>query len=154
MRTIDQLIGDAPIFEGMDRERVDLIAGCASNQVFKGGEYLLREGEPAEHFFIVRDGAVALEVFAPRSGAMTIETIHAGEVLGWSWLVAPYRTDLDARAMGTTRTIAFDGACLRGKCEQDHDLGYDLMQRFSAIIAERLQATRFRLLDVYGHAGG
>ena len=46
--------------------------------------------------------------------------------------------------------IAFDGACLRGKCEADHDLGYELMQRIAQVIIERLQATRLRLLDVYG----
>ena len=46
--------------------------------------------------------------------------------------------------------IAFDGACLRGKCEADHDLGYELMRRIAQVIIERLQATRLRLLDVYG----
>ena len=50
--------------------------------------------------------------------------------------------------------IAFDGACLRGKCEADPQLGYDLMKLFAAVIVERLQATRLRLLDVYGQVGG
>jgi hypothetical protein len=48
--------------------------------------------------------------------------------------------------------VAFDGACLRGKCEQDHDLGYELMKRFAANMVDRLQATRLQLLDVYGNA--
>ncbi len=56
----------------------------------------------------------------------------------------------------TVGAIAFDGACLRGKCDADHDLGYELMHRFAGVITERLQATRVRLLDVYGtaHGGG
>ena len=44
----------------------------------------------------------------------------------------------------------FDGACLRDKCEADHDLGYELMKRFAPVMLERLQATRLQLLDVYG----
>ena len=60
------------------------------------------------------------------------------------------RLQLDARALGVVRTVAFDAACLRGKCEQDAQLGYTLMQRFAAVMVERLQATRLRLLDVYG----
>ena len=47
-----------------------------------------------------------------------------------------------------------DGACLRGKCEEDHDLGYELLMRFAQVIVERLQATRLQLLDVYGHVAG
>jgi CRP/FNR family transcriptional regulator, cyclic AMP receptor protein len=46
--------------------------------------------------------------------------------------------------------IAFDGACLRGKCEEDHGLGYEMMRRFAQIVIERLQSTRIKLLDVYG----
>jgi CRP/FNR family transcriptional regulator, cyclic AMP receptor protein len=46
--------------------------------------------------------------------------------------------------------IQFDGACLRQKCEDDPQLGYDLMLRFSQLLVERLQATRQKLVDSYG----
>jgi CRP-like cAMP-binding protein len=120
----------------------------------KDGTFLLREGEPAERFYLIREGAVALEVHAPGRGSIVIETLGPGDVVGWSWLFAPYRWRLDGRAIGLTRVVGFDGACLRGKCERDHELAYQLMSRFAAIIVERLQATRFQLLDVYGHAQG
>jgi hypothetical protein len=83
---------------------------------------------------------------------MMITTLGAGELVGWSWLFPPYRWHFDARATELTRTIAFDGACLRDKCEQDHDLGYELMRRFASLMLDRLQATRLQLLDVYGRA--
>jgi CRP/FNR family cyclic AMP-dependent transcriptional regulator len=151
LRTVDELVREAPIFAGMGREHLELIAGCAGNQSFRAGEYLMREGDPADRFYVLRSGRVALETFVPERGSLTVETIESGEVLGWSWLVPPYRTQMDSRALETTRTIAFDGACLRGKCEQDAVLGYGLMQRFVPVIVDRLQATRVRLLDVFGH---
>ena len=43
-----------------------------------------------------------------------------------------------------------DATCLRGKCEADHDLGYELMQRFVPVLVERLHGTRMQMLDVYG----
>ena len=88
----------------------------------------MREGEPADAFYVIREGAVALETDVPGRGAVTLETLHDGDLLGWSWLVPPYRTAFDARALGTTHAIAFDGACLRGKCEADPALGYDLLK--------------------------
>jgi CRP/FNR family cyclic AMP-dependent transcriptional regulator len=154
MRTIDELLEDVPAFADLTDEQLDLMAGCALNRVFAAGDHLLREGEPANEFFAIRYGSVALETFVPQRGAVMIETLHGGDLLGWSWLFPPQLTVYDARALGVVRVVAFDGACLREKCEEDPRLGYELMKRFTGIIVERLQATRLRLLDVYGQVPG
>jgi CRP/FNR family transcriptional regulator, cyclic AMP receptor protein len=151
VRTLDQLIGQAPLFAGLESAQLELIAGCARNEHVDARTVLLREGDPADRFFLIRRGAVALEVHAPGHGSLVIETLHAGDVVGWSWLFAPYRWQLDGRAIQPCDLVAFDGLCLRGKCEADHELGYQLMSRFAANLVERLQATRLQLLDVYGH---
>jgi CRP/FNR family cyclic AMP-dependent transcriptional regulator len=153
MQTLDALLSRAPVFAGLGREELELVAGCASNVRFVEGEVLFREGDPADIFYLVRHGEIALETFVPARGPMTIETLEAGEVLGWSWLFPPYRWHFDARALTLVRATAFDGACLRGKCVDDPALGYDLMSRFAQVLIERLQWTRLRLLDLYGDAG-
>jgi CRP-like cAMP-binding protein len=154
VQTIEQLLAEAKAFNGMSEEHLALIAGCAQNTTFEDGAYLMREGDPANSFYVIRHGRVALEIFVPERGAVTIETIDDGDLLGWSWLVPPFRTELDARAVGNARTVAFDAACLRRKSDADPILGYELMRRFIPVIAERLHATRVRMLDVYGHVGG
>jgi CRP/FNR family transcriptional regulator, cyclic AMP receptor protein len=150
MQTIEQLLAEAAVFGGMEPDQLSLIAGCAQNRVFEEGEYLMREGDPAGTFFVIRHGMVAMEIFVPHRGAVRIETIGDGDLLGWSWLVPPYRCHLDARALDNVHTVAFDAACLRGKAEEDPVLGYELLKRFVPVIVERLQATRVRMLDVYG----
>jgi CRP/FNR family cyclic AMP-dependent transcriptional regulator len=154
MQTLEQLIAASPVFAGLAAEHLSVVAGCASNDHFAAGARLFTEGDPADRFFLIRSGALALEVDAPGRGALVIETLHEGEVVGWSWLFEPYRWQFDGRASELTRVVSFDGACLRGKCEADHELGYQLMRRFAASMTERLQATRLQLLDVYGHARG
>ena len=83
-------------------------------------------------------------------GAIVVETLDPGEIVGWSWLFPPYVWHFDARAVDDVRAVAFDGACLRGKCDQDPVLGYALMQRVAHVMYERLQDARMRLLDLYG----
>jgi CRP-like cAMP-binding protein len=134
----------------MSAERLTLLARCASNVGFHAGEVIAREGDPAAAFYVIRHGTVAIELHAPGRGSMTVETIESGEVVGWSWLFPPHRWHFDARALSEVRATAFDGACLRGKCDADPALGYDLMKRFAQVFVERLQWTRLRLLDVYG----
>jgi len=153
MRTIDEVLAELPTFAGLDPGYLEFIAGCGANRVFEAGEHLAHEGDPADSFFAIRHGRVALEVEAPGKGTLMIATLSPGTVVGWSWLFPPYRWSFDARALETTRTVSFDGACLREKCEQDTSLGYQLMQRFASIMLERLQATRLQLLDVYGEPG-
>jgi CRP/FNR family transcriptional regulator, cyclic AMP receptor protein len=152
MRTIDELIADSPTFAGLDPALLTFIAGCAHNEHANAGEMLMRAGEPADKFFLIRRGLVALEIENPGRGSLMIETLEPGDVVGWSWLFAPYRWVMDGHVLESTSVITFDGACLRGKCEQDHELGFQLMRRFAANLIERLQATRLQLLDVYGNA--
>jgi CRP/FNR family transcriptional regulator, cyclic AMP receptor protein len=149
MQTLEAILTGHPFFEGLEPRFMQLVTGCASNVRYKSGEYIFREGEPAEHFYIIRHGKVALETQGAQRGRIVIETMEDNEVLGWSWLFPPYRWHFSARALQETRAIALDGACLRAKGEADHDLGYALAMRVARIMMERLQATRLQLLDVY-----
>ena len=150
MRSIAELTAESPTFAGLAPHHLELIAGCGENTRFAAGEPVFRAGEPADRFYLIRHGSVALEIDVPEHEPVTIETLHDGEVLGWSWLFEPHRWMFDAHAVADTSAIAFDGACLRGKCDSDHELGYQLMRRFAGAIVARLQATRLQLLDVYG----
>lgn len=152
MKTIDELIAAAPVFANLSDEHLTLIAGCGQNVRVPAGQILLREGEAADRFWLIRRGTIALEVHTPGRDSLVIETLETGDTLGWSWLFEPYRWSLDARTVGACALIVFDGACLRSKAEDDHELGYQLMRRFTANLISRLQATRLQLLDVYGRA--
>jgi CRP-like cAMP-binding protein len=150
METLEPVLAEHPFLQGIAENHLQLLVGCASNARFEPGQFLCREGEEANQFFIIRHGRVAVEIFAAERGPITVQTLGAGEVLGWSWLIPPYEWHFDARAVELTRVLALDGKCLRTKCEEDHHLGYELLKRFTHIIEQRMQATRLQLLDVYG----
>jgi CRP-like cAMP-binding protein len=152
MRTIDELLREHPFLADMDEATIALMAGCAVNVHVRPGEYLFREGEPADHFYVIRRGVVAVEVHQPARGPLVIDTVEAGEILGFSWLVEPYRYLFDARALQDTSAVSLDGVCLRGKCETDPRLGHELMKRVARTMYDRLHASRVRLLDLYGGA--
>jgi CRP/FNR family transcriptional regulator, cyclic AMP receptor protein len=149
MQTLEAFLTDHPFFQALKPAYIQFIAGCGSNVHFDAGAYLFHEGEDAAYFYIIRHGKVALEIYAAQRGIIPIETIETGEVLGWSWLFPPYRWHFNARAVESVSAVALDGACLRRKCDDDHDLGYALTQRVAQILMQRLQATRVQLLDVY-----
>ena len=151
METLEPILAEHPFFKGLDPQHLKIIVGCASNVRFEPEQIIYKEGDPAEKFFLIREGKIGLEINVPHRGSIAIQTVNAGDILGWSWLMPPYKWRFTGRVYERTRAIALDGACLRGKCEEDHALGYEFYKRFADIIVQRLQATRLQLLDVYGY---
>ncbi len=148
-QTLEKIVAEHPFFEGLESGYMSLLVGCASNVRFEAGRHILREGEEAHEFYLIRQGRVSIEIVAPQRKPIVVDSIGEGERLGWSWLLPPYTWKFHARAIEATRAIALDGKCLRNKCEQNHDLGYELLKRFAQIMNRRLDATRLQLLDVY-----
>jgi CRP/FNR family cyclic AMP-dependent transcriptional regulator len=146
---LDVVLKEHPFLEGLDPEYLLLLTGCARNARFAEGEYLWREGETADNFFLVRAGQVALEIYVPQRGELRVETVGEGEVLGWSWMLKPYKWHFDARAVSEVRAVEIDARCIRKKAQEDKAFGYEFLMRFSKVMQERLEATRLRVLDLY-----
>lgn len=153
VQTLQPIIAAHPFFRQLDEQYIEFITGCASNVRFPADHLVFSEGQAADAFYLLRSGRVALEIDVPGRGVQVIQTMEEGDVLGWSWLFPPYRWAFTARTMEPVRAIALNGKCLRGKCEADPRLGYELMKRLASVMMERLQATRIQLLDVYGTPG-
>jgi CRP-like cAMP-binding protein len=151
IETLERTLGEHPFLKDLGGSHLATLVGCTANVKFEAGDFLFREGSPADRFFILRHGRVSLEIFVPGRGAVTIETAEPGDVVGWSWLFPPHQSRFDARALTLVRALSLDGTCLRGKCESDTALGYALIKRFAQLLIRRLEATREQLLDLYGN---
>ncbi len=149
MEDLTRSLREHPFFEGVDETHIKAIVTCAKNVHFRPGEFLLREGAPATLFYLMRQGKVSLEVHTPGKETTRVETAHAGDVVGISWMFPPDRVHLDARALESVVAFALDGACIHKKMEADHDLGYALSKRLLALLYERLQRVRLQRLDIY-----
>lgn len=149
MQISPELLTAQPFLKGLTAKQLELLAANAMPAKFKADEAIFHEGGPANRFYIILSGEVALESPCPictdERGTAQIETVGAGSVLGWSWLFPPYYSHFNARAMTPVKAIFFYGTRLREQCENDHDLGYELMKRIAEIFIERLRATRGQL---------
>jgi len=117
------------------------------------GHVFFAEGDTAHRFWLIRSGHVALDVHAAGGQELIVETLGQGDLLGLSWLVPPYQWQFNATAIQDTMTFEFNVDAVRAACESDAGLGYQLLQRAMAVASSRLQATRVRMLDLYGASG-
>ena len=151
-QTLQGVLERHPFLEGIRPDLLALLTGCAKNRRFEPGEIVTREAEEADRCFLIRTGRVAVQIQGPTGEPFIIHTLVRGDVVGWSWLVAPHRYRYDARALEITTAFELDGRCLRDKCEANPELGYWLLKRVTAALVLRLEGMQLQLLDVYRRA--
>lgn len=148
MKTLEPILKKHPFFKDLEQEYLDFIAGCAMNVVFKEGELIMKENDSADKFFLIREGMVAIDIPVSKERSITIQTVGEGDIVGWSWLIPPYRYRFNCRIVKDVRAIVLDGKCLREKCEKNHDMGYELLKRLASVFTQRLESTRKQIVSL------
>jgi len=149
LEPLETRVGLHPFLVGLRPHYVKLLADCAMAKTFAVDEYLFRQGEFANRFYLIEQGEVVLEALDNDGNGVVIERVGADKLVGWSWLFPPYVWHFDARAAAPTNAIFFYGTILREYCAKDPSLGFELFKRMSQVMVERLQAARARLLATH-----
>jgi CRP/FNR family cyclic AMP-dependent transcriptional regulator len=145
-------VGLHPFLAGMNHTQLTLLTDCAVARHFSRGQLILRQGEFAKGFYLIETGKAAVESQIGPGHPIVIQMIGAGDMLGWSWMFPPYVWQFSARAVEPTAALFFYATILRGYCEKDHSLGYELLKRISAVMVTRLHAAHDQLLSVYSNS--
>jgi len=140
-------------FSELGDNSVETLAEHASTQKIKKGQMLFRQGEHADKFYIVLKGRLLVQIPALMGPSIEIQVLSTNQVLGWSWLISPYQWHFQVRAEEDCELLEFDGAGLLAICEQDPKFGYQLLKRFAALMSERLDASRQKMMDEWNPSG-
>lgn len=138
-----------PFFSGFGKEELHILASHGRAIDLPQDKEIIREGQVAAEFYLIVEGKVEVQTQVPGRNPVTLQTLHRGDVLGWSWLTANASFAFSAKALLPTQALVFDGTTLLRECEQHPRLGYLLMRRFALVMSERLRHTRMQLLDLY-----
>lgn len=151
--SIEERLQANPFFAELKPADLEVLARHATWRTAPENGILFRHDDPAGSFFLLCEGAVSIEVPAISGPALEVQKLGPGEVLGWSWLIPPYRWSFQARAEGATVLVEIDGQAVRERCEQDAAFGYRLLKRFSALMSERLEAARLKMMAEWNPPG-
>jgi CRP-like cAMP-binding protein len=148
-----ETLRDHPFLQGMKPEHVARMAELAEEVQFGRDQMIFRQGDESGMFYLILSGKVSLEATGP-GRILRVQTVGAGEELGWSSVLTEGGKNFQARALEPVQALTFDGARLRQACQEDPVFGYRFLQKLLGVVARRLQATRVQLLDVYLPAQG
>lgn len=150
---IGRILAETAFFAELAPEYRDFLAECAEARTVEKDEVLFQYDRRAEVFYLIRSGRITLEIAALEGPPLELQNLSAGQVLGWSWLIPPYKWSFQARAEEPTELLAFDGIRVRERCEQDPAFGYAVLKLFSALMSERLSFAREKMMDEWAPPG-
>lgn len=137
-----------PFFRDVPPDEIAILAPLASIARYSQSTTVFRAGEPADRFFLIRQGRVALFLPSVRQDVI-VQTIGAGEALGFSWLAPPHLWRFSANTQSDAEFMEFDARALRRAAIANRDLHDLLMTRMFSVVTRRLEAARMQLLDIY-----
>jgi CRP-like cAMP-binding protein len=135
----------------MPAQYVESLMELAREVFFDQDARIFEEQGTADRFWVIRSGAVTLDLKVPGRRPVTVDTLGPGDLLGWSWMFAPYTWDFGAEALSPVRAYEFDGAQVRALCDAEPALGLALVRAVAEVLAHRLQNARTRLLDLHSY---
>ncbi len=140
-------------FSGFSDDILKFLCECSSTRELKKGQILFRQGENADKFYVIRHGRISLQMPAIMGPALEIQTLGKDQVLGWSWLISPYKWNFQTKADEDSELLQFDGAAILVRCEQEPKFGYELLKRFAALMSVGLNAARHKMMEEWNPSG-
>jgi CRP-like cAMP-binding protein len=147
MTVFDQLAMH-PAVADLPGDWLHQLAACGREVTWPAWTRLLRERDTADAFWLIRSGVVELDFHLPGLGDLPIERIGAGSLLGWSWLIPPYRSTLGVLVVEQCAAIELRAAPVRELIAGDPVFGAAFTTRVLAGAAQRLRAARRRAIDL------
>jgi CRP/FNR family cyclic AMP-dependent transcriptional regulator len=147
-RQLAQLLSGIDFSATLSQRILDHLADVSVLRAFPVGAVIFGEGDQNDRLYLLCSGKVDLEMNLPGRGPQRIQTLGPGDMLGWSALLGQGQMTATARAVEETQAIAASSRELLELCEEDGQLGYELMRRMAMALSSRLLDTRRRLLEV------
>lgn len=153
MPSTQEYLAAHEFFAGLNDDFLQLLGEHATEKKYPAGEVLFQQGKSADKFYLVREGEISVQVPALVGPALELQVLGENQILGWSWLIPPFRWHFLARASTDVVLLEFDGKAILQQCEQNPKFGYELFKRFTEMMSERLSAARQKMMDQWNPPG-
>ncbi|MDD1635061.1 MAG: cyclic nucleotide-binding domain-containing protein [Methylococcaceae bacterium] len=152
-QSIAKYLSAHEFFSDFSDDALKFLCECSSTREIKKGQILFLLGEDADKFYVILNGCISIQMPAIMGPTLEIQSVGKNQILGWSWLIAPYKWHFQTKAEEDTELLQFDGTALLARCEQEPKFGYELLKKFAELMSVRLTAARQKMMDEWNPAG-
>ncbi|MEW6671508.1 MAG: cyclic nucleotide-binding domain-containing protein [Thermodesulfobacteriota bacterium] len=107
-------------------------------KIFSESDLIFREGDAADHFYMLKRGKVLLEKRLSEKITVSVGAVKAGFSFGWSAMLDDGAYTSDAVCAETCDVLSVRREKMLNLMNEDHSLGYIFTQGLLRIIKKRL----------------
>ena len=139
---VEQVV-QIPFFQGLPAEALRQVAASSTVHALERGQVLMSQHDAAEHLFFLISGAVQFYIHFQGVDDLLVGTIREpGALLGWSVFREPYRYTVTTRCEEDCQVMRLPREIIMELVRTQPRLGYLLLKRVAATLANRLEQTR------------
>ena len=135
-----------PFFGGLPRWALVRLAEAAREENLPAGRTVLHQHDRTRTVHLLVAGALQIYVRVGDDDLLVAVLDDPGELVGWSAFRPPYRATASVRCEQSSRLLTVPVAAFQELFERDPGLGYLILGRVAAGVADRLAQARERLL--------
>jgi CRP-like cAMP-binding protein len=133
---------DPDLLKGLPPAEAERVLTLGQRTLLTAGAELFHLGDTADCIYLVARGRIRLTLpmqVRSREEDVLVEERSAGQTIGWSALIPPYRFTLTAAAPLETEVIALRRDALNTYFAAHPDTGYAVSLNLASVIGQRLQ---------------
>ncbi|MFZ0483716.1 MAG: cyclic nucleotide-binding domain-containing protein [Desulfobacterales bacterium] len=136
-------------FNAFSKDQLAGLAKLTETKTFKKGSEIYKEGDRANHIYLVCKGWVSLRKVDPeRDIGISFENREKGELFGTACFMKPQEYTLNAVCMEDSEVMALDADKLFDLFQKDYQIAYLFLKEIAKVYFERYKSVKKQLYEM------
>jgi CRP/FNR family transcriptional regulator len=136
-------------FNGFSEDQLKELSKVTKEKTFKKGIQIYKEGDRANHIFLVTKGWVSLRKIDPEKDiGISFENRDRGELFGTACFMKPQEYTLNAICMEDSEVMEIDADKLFDLFQKDFQIGYLFLKEIATVYFERYKSVKRQLYEM------
>jgi len=131
------------LFGALNESQLNILLSHSSVETFPEGKPIFRQGDEANHFYILIEGTIDLSVKTEgKFDFLSSKVEKEGAAFGIPSLIEPYLYNVTATCLKPSKVLVIDARLVKMDMEQDPRMGMEIMKKLVFIYFNRLNEVR------------
>ena len=141
------------IFEGLTLEQLNLLAPLVREVNLAKGEYLFKEGDPGEPFYLIIESEIEIEKNDPETGKeIHLAVLRPGELFGEMASLSDFHRATSAKALGPVRLLEISQDKI-SRIPHIHEIDQEIQSKLPSALTQRVKGINASVLEGFKAQG-
>ncbi len=145
LERVTKALATIELFEGIEEAGLRELAMIASEESYRLGDVIFKEGDAGGALYLILEGKVRISREVSGMGEEALAVLGPGDAFGEMALIDEFPRSADARVHERCRLLVISKDALEDLLFLNRDLAYEILWNFVKILSSRLRETNDKM---------